>query len=904
MKPGAPAKPPDGSLASGDTQPIGGVAASGHSSTLPASDATLPAGLELVPDYDQLAAVEPAHYAERTALSHGGMGQIVTARDRRLRRKVAIKELRTDSPELRARFEREVLLTARLQHPSIVSILEAGRWPSGEPFYAMKLVPGRSLDKVITAAGSLDERLVLLPHVLAVADALGYAHSERIIHRDLKPQNVMVGEFGETVVIDWGLGKDLAEVGSGADAEGSPYRGAAPAVGETAAGEVLGTPAYMPPEQAEGAVVDERADVYAIGAILYHLLAGAPPYTGKTSLELLEAVKRGPPVPLTERQAGLPADLVAVVGRAMARATTARYDNARELAEDLRRFQSGQLVGAHQYSTRQLVRRWVRRHRTAVAVAGMAMVVLAVVGALSIRRIVREERRATIQRDLAERNHAEAEDLVGFMVFDLKDKLEPLGKLDALDAVAQRATDYYAAQPSVLNADQRLKRAVALRSLGDVLLARGDSTAALAQYRAAASIDDSLISEDPNDQVWLRSRSHSHERVGNALLSQGNDAAALAEFRTSLEIGERLAALEPADVMRHRNLATARERIAGVLLSKGRSREAIGMYRANLTHFEQLAQQNRDDWRALHDLVRGHFRVGEALAGAGMMRDALDEFKAARQLALELVGRDASNAEWQRLLFGCHMKVGDLMLAEQRTDAIAEFRRARVLAREFHGREPSSADWHHSLAASETRLADVLRAEGRIDEALVVYRDALKTFDELIAGDPTAVEWKHAAALTHLAMGEGLAAQNSRDSALKHYRDARAVLQSLRDAQPDSVPWLRDLAIAAEKVGSSLLVKGEVTAALTEFRASLALAETLAAKEPQNHAYRRIVAVAHSQVGAAHVRRGDSALARKEYEAALSIARKLTVDEPTNSQWKADVAEFEQALQQCCRARP
>src|SRR4051812_8337629 len=139
------------------------------------------------------------------------MGRIVSARDLRLNRTVAIKELRVQSPELRARFEREALLTARLEHPSIVSIHEAGRWPSGEPFYAMKLVPGRPLDEVIAGATTLAKRLALLPHVVAVADALAYAHQQRVIHRDLKPQNVLVGEFGETVVIDWGLAKDLSD---------------------------------------------------------------------------------------------------------------------------------------------------------------------------------------------------------------------------------------------------------------------------------------------------------------------------------------------------------------------------------------------------------------------------------------------------------------------------------------------------------------------------------------------------------------------------------------------------------------------------------------------------------------------------------------------------------------------
>src|SRR5262249_26943413 len=158
----------------------------------------------------------------------------------------------------RRRFVREALITARLQHPSIVPVYEAGRWPDRAPFYAMKLVAGRPMSDVLARAATLDDRLALLPAVLAVCDAMAYAHGERIIHRDLKPHNVLVGAHGETVVIDWGLAKDLTADDRDAPAIG-PYRAAA--ADQTADGALLGTPGYMAPEQALGQDADERADV-------------------------------------------------------------------------------------------------------------------------------------------------------------------------------------------------------------------------------------------------------------------------------------------------------------------------------------------------------------------------------------------------------------------------------------------------------------------------------------------------------------------------------------------------------------------------------------------------------------------------------------------------------------------
>ncbi|MDX2088457.1 MAG: serine/threonine-protein kinase [Kofleriaceae bacterium] len=360
-------------------------------------------------DHAELPQIAAADYALGEELARGGMGRIRKARDLRLGRPVAVKELLVSEPETVERFEREIRLTARLQHPSIVSVYEAGRWPSGEAFYAMRMVPGKSLDRVIAPLTKLADRLALLPNVIAIVEALAYAHDQRIIHRDLKPGNVLIGPFGETVVIDWGLAKDLAS----SEPSLEPAVRAKPDDKESAgdltmAGAVMGTPAYMPPEQAAGEPLDERADVYALGAILYHVLGGRAPFTGKTSEELLIKVLSKTPTPVRELAEGIPTDLTTIVAKAMARDPAARYATARELAADLKRFQTGQLVGAHSYSRWQLVKRWLNRHRGAVTVGALSLVALAVIGVLSVRNVVRERDRAEAASQEAERQRVSA----------------------------------------------------------------------------------------------------------------------------------------------------------------------------------------------------------------------------------------------------------------------------------------------------------------------------------------------------------------------------------------------------------------------------------------------------------------------------------------------------------------
>lgn len=346
---------------------------------------------------EQLPPRDQHRYRIEREHGRGGLGRVLKAYDNELGRTVAIKEmLRPNSSE--ERFIREAKITARLEHPGIVPLYDAGRWPNGDPFYSMKLVSGRSLKERIKAASSREERFALMTHVLAAADAIAYAHSKGILHRDLKPSNIIIGDYGETIVIDWGIAKDLSKEYEVLESNASPYR--APAHNAlTSAGDVLGTPAYMPPEQAHGDAVDERADVYALGAILYHVLVGCSPNDPQSGSR--RGTQQQPVARMDSLPSTIPQDLIAIIQKAMSVEPSSRYATAKSFAQDLRRFQAGKLVEAHRYSPASLVRRWIARHKALVITTSAAAAALVIMGGLGVNRIVKERDVARTERAAA-----------------------------------------------------------------------------------------------------------------------------------------------------------------------------------------------------------------------------------------------------------------------------------------------------------------------------------------------------------------------------------------------------------------------------------------------------------------------------------------------------------------------
>jgi protein kinase-like protein len=631
-------------------------------------------------------------------IARGGMGCVVLGRDLHLHRDVAIKLSTGEGGALDARFQREIAVTARLQHPNIIPVYDAGEL-DGAPFYAMRPVAGQRLDERISQARSREERLELLPHVIAVVDAIAYAHRQRVIHRDIKPQNVLVGEFGETVVIDWGLAKQLSADGATRPSfheSLSPSSSADDAA--TVAGSIIGTPTYMPPEQARGEAGDYRSDVYALGCLLFQTLTGELPHLGPPEVVLASLIDGGT-VDL-DRAPDLPPELRAIIAKATAADTAQRYRDAGELVIDLRRYQAGLLVAAHHYRWHQRLGRFVRRYRLAAAVVASVTVSAAIIGTIAIRRIVAERDRANIER-------TSATSLLGFLVDDLPNKLRSVGQVAVLEDAAIKLDAYFTAVvPARADSTEHLVKLAQIRSLrGEIAVHAGKAAEARAlSEQALGFAREAEARGDPRAKVM----------VARQLLERGaviQDTGNFDEARKVYEEGfARLDSLPPSPELRGMR-GRAAIRLAGMAIDGFKFKDAEKWLAA--------ARASLDSDGTSHDMIyEMSVQAIEYLDAQRLwsMRD-LPGARAHIELAIAAARRATRISPWRSDGHDAEARARGMLgsIAFDQGDKLGAARAihdATIVQRTLHDLDPDNLEWQESLASGLADLADVRDHEG------------------------------------------------------------------------------------------------------------------------------------------------------------------------------------------------
>ncbi len=337
-------------------------------------------------------------YSLHGTVGEGGVGRVLLGLDEKIGREVAIKEMLGQSAHLDSslcdRFLREARITGRLEHPGVVPVYDFGLQENGAPYYVMRLIRGDTLSEKLKEFNNttnpelaLANRLSLLDRLIDICETLAYAHSKGVIHRDIKPSNVVLGAFGETIVLDWGLAKvdldwGLEKVASQHSRPDQAQTKSDENADLTLVGDIVGTPSYMAPEQANPKFgdVDTRSDVFAIGCILYYLLIGRPPLRGNVD-EILALLTSDQPMPSSRNQnQSLPPELTAICDKALNKDKSKRFANAGELADELCAYRDGRLVSTYAYSPGELLRRFVVKNKIAL-MAITAVLVAILIGA-------------------------------------------------------------------------------------------------------------------------------------------------------------------------------------------------------------------------------------------------------------------------------------------------------------------------------------------------------------------------------------------------------------------------------------------------------------------------------------------------------------------------------------------
>ncbi len=689
-------------------------------------------------------------------LGQGGMGTVSLGFDEKLERTVALKSIRNEqrmSESARQRFQFEARVLGKLEHPNICRIhdyIEDGE----DAYLVLEYVEGHSLAAHLADHTLEDHHRLTI--AIQIADALVAAHAAGVIHRDLKPDNVVITLDGDAKVLDFGLARSVTVEGDGDEPPTHPTQAHSPegpahedldtasrsaavrppthSLQVTEAGTIMGTPLFMSPEQAWG-LTDEittASDMYSLGLLLQALWTSESPYPKKLSrAELIARARAGEALPPT----GMPQQIKQLVLR-------------------LREVDPGARVPAVQ--ARHLLRRYQARPARLLR-QGAAALLLIMAAAAAVKYTVdlrhqkglaeeaaREQRRL---RGVADLRRELAEGLIGFMLDDLFDKLRSVGKLELLDDVDKRALDYFAAIPEgELSPEELTFRSQTLYQLGEISLERGDLQTALSAFNDSLTLQQTIVSESPDNQTALVQLGYAHFWMGSGLWTQGDLDKARAQFEASADVARRLVALAPENPEYQLELAAEESNVAQVLEAQGDLVTAAQVMRSRLATVQTLVDSDpeRDDWQL--ELANSKVLLGRVLESQGDYAAAEECYRADLQGMLELVGRDPDHAERLDRLSTSYSYLGQILEKQERFDEAALcIEEQQLVSERLASGDADNAGWRDHVASGLSSLGSLRLAAGELEQARIPLSRSLAIFFELHEQDPTRTRWRYGA---------------------------------------------------------------------------------------------------------------------------------------------------------------
>lgn len=677
-------------------------------------------------------------YQLTECVGSGGMGAVYLAHraDRQFEMQVAIKLIKRgmDTDSVLRRFQHERQILASLEHPNIARLLDGGTTEDGVPYFVMEYIKGDRIDSYVEEHGlSISERLELFRQVCG---AVSYAHQRLVVHRDLKPSNILVTPAGIPKLLDFGIAKIIQPNDS---AEPLPTITAVPIM----------TPEYASPEQIEGAPATTLSDVYSLGAVLYELLAGRPPYRlkNRSPQEIGKAIstasieKPSAVVIRSEDARPLRGDLDNVVLMAMRKETARRYRSVEQFSEDIRRHLAGRPVIARADTVSYRASKFMRRNKVALSAA--LLILLTLVG--GIIATTWQAQRARAEQARAERRFKEVRKLANSVLFDYHDAIKDLpGATKVRERLVKDALNYLDSLASEAQGDPELQRelAAAYERVGDVRGGEvsgslGDIPGARESYAKALNIREALVAMNPHDVQARRDCASSHQKIGYLLLETGEASIGLEHLRKAMAVYLELTREQPANDDLQLELVDTCNKLGQALRQRGDLAGALEQYRAALTIGETLVASHPRDQRYRRALWTSHERIAMVFwlqnDGAG----AIEANKRALALGEALIADDPLNADYRRGLVLNYEDGGDYRRLSDPRGALEYFRKAVALDEELLATDPANALTRKALGYQHKRIADFLADMKENAQALLYFRNALETYQKVVTDAPT-----------------------------------------------------------------------------------------------------------------------------------------------------------------------